>query len=149
MESSRERFEEEICKKGDHSRRKLDALFSDLSPVDVNEMMGEWQLGYLFTEGTGSRWESFIRHCPIRLYGKRFMHKNRVQAWLFNVLGVKFGLPGTSAILESICYRDKCSTSMIYNYLPMIDHFRKVDESCVMGIMEVRGEVSTYFYLRR
>ena len=48
-----------------------------------------------------------------------------------------------------INYRNKVSTSMIYNYLPMIDQFRKVDDCVVVGIMEIKGKVSVYFYLKR
>ena len=112
-------------------------------------MIGEWQVGYLFTEGTGSKFETFLRYLPIKLYGKRFLSKNKVQAWVFSLFGIKFGFPGATSILETIDYRNKVSTSMIYNYLPMIDHFRKVDNSAVMGIMEIKRNLSVYFYLRK
>ena len=149
MEKIKEKFENTIRKKGDFSCKELDELFSELQPVAIDEMLGEWQIGYLFTEGTGSHFESFIKYCPVRLYGKRFISKNRVQAWLFSFFGVKFGFLGTSAILEKIDFRGKLSTSMVYNYLPIIDHFRKVDNSTVMGIMEIKGKLSIYFYLRK
>lgn len=55
----------------------------------------------------------------------------------------------TGTILRTIKFRDKISTSMIYNFLPMIDNFRKVDENTVMGITEVKGETSVYFYLKK
>lgn len=38
---------------------------------------------------------------------------------------------------------------MIYNYLPMIDNFRKVDSDTVMEITEIKGKVSVYFYLNK
>ena len=63
--------------------------------------------------------------------------------------GIKFSVPGTSAILRKIEFRNKISTSMVYNYLPMIDNFRKLDDNTVMGIMEEKGKVSVYFYLKR
>lgn len=58
-------------------------------------------------------------------------------------------MPMTGTILRTIKFRDKISTSMIYNFLPMIDNFRKVDENTVMGITEVKGETSVYFYLKK
>jgi len=77
------------------------------------------------------------------------LSKNKVQAWVFSLFGIKFGFPGTTAVLETINFRSKASISMIYNYLPMIDHFRKVDKYITMGIMEIKGNLSVYFYLRR
>lgn len=149
MEGNDDKFEAVIRRKGDFSVQELDELFSGLSPVTIDEMIGEWRVGYLFTEGTGSRFETFLKYCPIRLYGKRFKAKNRVQAWLFRLARLKFGFPGTSAGLERVDFRGLMSTSMVYHYLPMIDHFRKVDGSAVMGIMEIKGKLSTYFYLKR
>ena len=143
------KFEKIIHKAGVLSCKELDELFAELQPVTADEMIGEWQVGYLFTEGTGSKFETFLRYLPIKLYGKRFLSKNKVQAWVFSLFGIKFGFPGATSILETIDYRNKVSTSMIYNYLPMIDHFRKVDNSVVMGIMEIKGNLSVYFYLRK
>ena len=143
------KFEKIIHKAGVLSCKELDELFAELQPVTADEMIGEWQVGYLFTEGTGSKFETFLRYLPIKLYGKRFLSKNKVQAWVFSLFGIKFGFPGATSILETIDYRRKVSTSMIYNYLPMIDHFRKVDNSVVMGIMEIKGNLSVYFYLRK
>jgi len=149
MEGIKDKFEAAVRNKGFCSIQELDELFSGLNSVTIDEMIGEWHVGYLFTEGTGSRFESFLKYCPIRLYGKRFKSKNRVQAWLFRLWGLRFGFPGTSAVLERIDFRGTISTSMVYHYLPMIDHFRKVDGSAIMGIMEIKGKLSTYFYLRR
>ena len=143
------KFEKIIHKAGVLSCKELDELFAELQPVTADEMIGEWQVGYLFTEGTGSKFETFLRYLPIKLYGKRFLSKNKVQAWVFSLFGIKFGFPGATSILETIDYRNKVSTSMIYNYLPMIDHFRKIDNSAVMGIMEIKGNLSVYFYLRK
>ena len=147
--TDKSKFEKIIHKENLVSCKDLDELFAELQPITINEMIGEWQVGYIFTEGTGSKFETFLRYLPIKLYGKRFLNKNRVQAWVFSVFGIKFGFPGATAILETIDYRNKISTSMIYNYLPMIDHFRKVDNSVVMGIMEIKGKLSVYFYLKK
>ncbi len=36
---------------------------------------------------------------------------------------------------------------MIYNYLPIIDHFRKIDDNTLLGAMGYKGKVVLYFYL--
>jgi hypothetical protein len=142
-------FNDIIQKIDTHSIKALDIMFAGLQPVAVDEMVGEWRVGYLFTEGTGSKWETLIKYSPIKLYSKKFVDKDNVKAWIFRIFGIKFGVPLTSAVLRMVNFRDKVSASMIYNYLPMIDTFRKVDEKTIMGIMEVKGKVSVYFYLTR
>lgn len=149
LKINREKFEQIIRKQGMLSCKELDELFAELQPVTIDELIGEWQVGYLFTEGTGSKFETLLKYLPVKLYGKRFFSKNKVQAWVFSFFGIKFGFPGATSILETIDYRGKVSTSMIYNYLPIIDHFRKIDNSVIMGIMEIKGNLCVYFYLRK
>ncbi len=148
MRQSNSALEEIISQKREASCKELDELFAGLGPVTADEIMGEWRVGFLFTkEGTGSKWETLVRHSPVRLYGKRFLNMNNVKAWVFRVLGIKFGFPGTSAVLRKMEFRNKISVSMIYNHLPLIDHFRKLNEKIILGIMETRGKLCVYFYL--
>ena len=132
------------------SRKKLDDLFANLEPVVMDKMTGEWRVKYLFTkEGTGSKWETLAKYSPIGFYSKKFLDKDNVKAWIFRIFGIKFSTPYTSAVLKKIEFMDKISVSMVYNYLPMIDNFRKIDEDTIMGIMETKGKVGIYFYLKK
>jgi hypothetical protein len=38
---------------------------------------------------------------------------------------------------------------MIYDELPIIGHFRKVDGDTVLGAMDLRGTPQTYFFVLR
>lgn len=137
-------------KTGSFLRKELDDFFNGLDSVAIEEMIGAWRLEYLLTEGTGSALEVFIRNFPVfKLYGKRFLSQDNVKAWIYSFFGIEFSVPLASAVLRKVEFRGKISTAMIYNYLPMIDHFRKVDSDTVMGIMEIQGRVSVYFYLTR
>lgn len=144
-----EKFQQFIKQKYNIPIKELDDFFGRLEPITIDEIIGEWRVGYLFTEGTGSKWETFIKMSPVKLYSKKFLDRNNVKAWIFCFLGLKFSLPMTSAILRMVNFRNKISTSMIYNYLPMLDHFRKVNDGMIMGIMEVKGRESVYFYLEK
>ncbi|MFH1455007.1 MAG: DUF4334 domain-containing protein [bacterium] len=145
-----EKFEKIISQKEKISYKELDEFFASLEPIKIDEMIGEWKIGYFFTDGIGSKWEIFIRNFPIiRPYSKKFLDQNNVKAWVYRFFGIKFSIPGASAILRKVEFRNKVSTSMIYNYLPMIDNFRKVDDNTVMGIMETKGKVSLYFYFKK
>ena len=69
---------------------------------------------------------------------------------MHQLLGFKFNFPLIgNARLREINFRGKVSSAMMYNYLPIIDHFRRVDENTLMGVMDVKGKTIIYFYLYR
>ncbi|MFA9289989.1 MAG: DUF4334 domain-containing protein [Solirubrobacteraceae bacterium] len=80
--------------------------------------------------------------------GKRFNSENNVEALIHNFLGIKFNFPFIGkARIRMVLFENKVSTSMIYNYLPIIDHFRKIDDNTLLGAMDYKGKVVLYFYL--
>ncbi len=144
---NREIFEEFIRHKGKIASNKLDEFFASLEPVKAEELIGDWLGGCL---PAGSKVEFLLKDFILfKWHGKSFLTLNRVLALIVSFLGIKFNIPGGTAVLRELKFRDKISTSMVYNYLPIIDHFRKVDDNTVMGIMEAKGKVSVYFYLKR
>ena len=44
-------------------------------------------------------------------------------------------------------YRGKISATMIYDYLPINDIFRKVDENIVLGLMDFKGMDKPFFFV--
>jgi len=140
-------FEEFIRHKGKIASSKLDEFFASLEPVKAEELIGDWLGGYF---PTGSKMEFWLKDFILfKWYGKSFLTPNDVLALIVSFLGIKFNIPGGTAVIRELKFRDKISTSMIYNYLPIIDHFRKVDDNTVMGIMDCKGKISIYFYLKR
>ena len=143
---------EELVKNNYHlSCKELDDFFDSLEPVNMNIFSGEWKAEYLFTkEGTGSWWEFFTKHIPIiRVYSKIFLDKNNVNALVYNLFCFKFNFPGSHAFLQQMEFRNKISTSMIYNHVPMVDHFRMVNENTLMGIMTTGSKLNLYFYIKK
>ena len=53
----------------------------------------------------------------------------------------------SAASLQAVTFRGKRSAAMIYDRQPIIDHFRKIDDDRVLGIMEMRGMELPYFFL--
>ena len=52
------------------------------------------------------------------------------------------------ARLRMVEARSRSTASMVYNDLPIIDHFRKVDEDTVLGMMEKPSQQShNYFFV--
>ena len=53
----------------------------------------------------------------------------------------------SAASLQAVNFRGKRSAAMIYDRQPIIDHFRKIDDVRVLGLMEMRGMELPYFFL--
>lgn len=55
----------------------------------------------------------------------------------------------TKARLRMIEWNGKASSAMIYDRLAIIDHFRKIDEHTLLGLMDYKGkpEQKKYFFL--
>ena len=130
------------------SRDKLDEYFAQLTPITTDDMIGKWRGGCI---KAGSPFEFLLKKTlPIHWHGKTFKNVNAVSALVMNVLGAKIALPFFgSAIIREIKFREKTSVSMIYNYLPIIDHFRRIDDNTLMGVMTIKDRVEVYFYLKK
>ena len=55
----------------------------------------------------------------------------------------------SKARLREIRYRGAVTAAMIYDDLPIIDIFRKIDDTTVLGVMDVKGKMEKkgYFFL--
>nr|WP_169814902.1 DUF4334 domain-containing protein [Nocardia crassostreae] len=51
------------------------------------------------------------------------------------------------ARLRDLEFRGKSSAAMIYDHLPIIDVFRKVDGGTLLGVMDMRGLREPYFFV--
>jgi len=53
----------------------------------------------------------------------------------------------SQARLRMMEYRGKVSATMIYDYLPINDSFRKVDDNTVLGIMDFKNSPQPFFFV--
>ncbi|APA98141.1 DUF4334 domain-containing protein [Nocardia seriolae] len=51
------------------------------------------------------------------------------------------------ARLRNLEFRGKSSAAMIYDHLPIIDIFRRVDQDTLLGVMDMRGLDAPYFFV--
>lgn len=51
------------------------------------------------------------------------------------------------ARLRELEFRGKPSAAMIYDHLPIIDIFRRVDADTLLGVMDLRGMSDPYFFV--
>lgn len=149
------------------------AIFDSLPAAEISDLCtGLWK-GGAFPEARGSE-DKLVQS---GWYGKRFGGENDVDPLVFNVQdgdGKRFvasppkvmALAGQgvapparqaeietsepSARLREVQYRGVVTASMVYNELPIIDHFRKADENTLLGVMDnIKLPGPAYFFVLR
>ncbi|MFH8407010.1 GXWXG domain-containing protein [Streptomyces sp. NPDC018019] len=138
---------ETIASGGEYDTAKLADLFDRLEPVDTDFLIGTWQGGGF--ECSGENAELLAK---MRWYGKRFADADHVEPLLcrdedgavysYEELGL--------ATLHEVVHRGKQSTAMVYDQLPVIDHFRRLTDDVLLGVMVKKGaSADFYFHLTR
>lgn len=123
------------------------AYYDRLPAVEPEEMLGEWDGGIV---ATGHPGESQLD--ALAWAGKAFRGPDDVDPIVCHtpdggraasdVLG--------AATLRKVEYRGVSTATMVYDRHPIFDHFRRVDDDTVLGVMDRKGEdAPLVFYLRR
>ncbi|WP_312125123.1 DUF4334 domain-containing protein [Brevundimonas sp.] len=147
---------------------KAFALFDALAPVDPDFLIGEWA-GEPFA--TGHPMDGALEATGWR--GKRFDSVDAVHPLLFDDgkggtfavhPGRFMGKPASgkaverraeletdqpAARLRSVLHRGQVTAAMVYDDLPIIDMFRRVDARTVLGVMDMRAMPLPYFFVLR
>lgn len=134
---------------------ELDALWADLAPTTIAFLLGSWHGGGF---ATGHPASGLLER--IRWHGKRFdgpleahplICRDDAGALYSNTEAAGGGL----ATLWEIRFRGEPTATMVYDAMPVFDHFKVVDDDTVMGIMNGRLEPffgtadPYYFWLER
>ncbi|MFR9749811.1 DUF4334 domain-containing protein [Nocardia sp. 004] len=133
---------------------ELDRLWQSLETVRSEEILGEWK-GGAFRTGhplcralDRSRW-----------YGKTFVSVFDAKPLICRAEdGTLFSdteLGGGEASLWNIEFRGEVTATMVYDGRPVFDHFKRLGDTTLMGIMNGRPELVLangehfYFFLER
>ncbi len=152
-------------------------LFDSLDPVDLDFMLGRWRGSGLHTahpmDGMleASNWygKEFINpetvHPLLFLDGqgniikvapnstlmdwalKLPVIKNDFMKPLLTLTSTLLKTEDSQARLRMMEHRGKVSATMVYDYLPINDAFRKVDDSTVLGIMDFKNSPQPFFFV--
>ncbi|MGO3327170.1 DUF4334 domain-containing protein [Gordonia sp. (in: high G+C Gram-positive bacteria)] len=130
----------------------LDVIWAALSPVGIDDVIGDWRGGELPTghvlDGQLSKvgWHGkWLRG----RYDVAPMVCRDADGELYSNLDVGKG----GASLWMVEFRGELTASMVYDGQPVIDHFKRVDDDTLMGVMN--GSTSLvrdrhfYFFLTR
>lgn len=132
-----------IASGGQCDNAKLTELFDRLEPVDTDLLIGTWQGGAF--EHTS---ENAALLTKMRWYGKRFVDADHVEPLLCrDEDGTVFSYEEMGlATLREVVHRGKQSTAMVYDQLPVIDHFRRLTDNVLLCVMDKKESPTDFFF---
>ncbi|WP_328397096.1 DUF4334 domain-containing protein [Nocardia sp. NBC_00416] len=101
----------------------------------------------LFTDDRGTVFAVDPRRVPLSLAGKFPARWLRPVRDKLRVLAPVLRTRKPTARLRDIEYRGVVSAAMVYDHLPIIDHFRRFDADTLLGVMDMRGMSDPYFFV--
>ncbi|BAU64364.1 hypothetical protein STA3757_17360 [Stanieria sp. NIES-3757] len=166
-----------IQQQGQTTTEEALQLFDELETVDLDFMIGRWKGSGFHTNHPmdglleTANWygKEFIN--PEQVHPLLFLDSNNK---IFKVdpnpilmnLALRFPIPKNEAMKSVLTFmnpmmkteeskarirmmehRQKISATMIYDYLPINDIFRKVDESTVLGLMDFKEMQQPFFFV--
>ena len=141
------RFQELLGSTSKVSIEALYELFDGLEAIDTPFMLGEWEGGVF---NTGHPGEQQLE--GLRWVGKTFHGENDVDPIVSRTAeGRREANPVLGkATLRFVRYRGVSTATMVYDQHPVFDHFRKITDGLVLGVMDRKGETfPLFFYLRK
>jgi hypothetical protein len=142
----------EFKERGDITDAELDDFWATLAPTTIDELIGEWKGGDF---PTGHRANGSLQ--KLGWFGKNFKSVSDCQPLVcLDADGNKYSnterMNGEASLwLED--FRGEVTATMVYDGAPVHDHFKKIDDDAVMGIMNGKGVLDGgryyYFFLER
>ena len=151
-------------------------LFDELDPVDLEFMIGRWKgAGFhtnhpmdglleafnwygkefvnpdcvhplLFSDNDGQIFKVDPNPIAMDLGLRLPIPKNDAIKPLYSVMNKMLKTEESKARMRMMEYRQKISATMIYDYLPIHDVFRKVDDNTVLGLMDFKEMEQPFFF---
>ncbi|MGF2945267.1 DUF4334 domain-containing protein [Mycobacterium sp. Lab-001] len=156
MDLARKKFTELKEHAGEIPDAELDEFWATLEPATIEQMLGEWKGGEFVT---GHKMNGRLEKAG--WFGKTFTSARDVQPLVcLDADGNKFSnveMGKGEASLWREEFRGEVTATMVYDGQPVHDHFKKIDDDAVMGIMNGKGVLDFqdgigryyYFYLER
>lgn len=101
----------------------------------------------LFSDPAGDIFPVDPRRVPLFLAGKVPVDTLKPVRRSLGALRPMLRTRTPRARLRNLEFRGKASAAMIYDDLPIIDIFRRVDEDTLLGVMDKRGLTEPYFFV--
>lgn len=166
-----------ILEKGHATTEEALQLFDSLEPVNLDFMMGRWQGSgldtnhpmdglleasnwygkefvdpetvhpLLFLDNQGKIFKVAPNPSAMNSIGKFPIFKKPFMKPLLMLTNSLLKTEESQARLRMMEYRGIVSATMIYDYLPINDTFRKIDGNTVFGIMDFKNSSQPFFFV--
>ncbi|WP_433363367.1 DUF4334 domain-containing protein [Actinoplanes sp. CA-142083] len=126
---------------------ELDEIWAALATVRPSEMLGDWA-GSEFV--TGHRFEGQL--AKARWHGKSFTSLTDVAPIVCRDddgnLFANTSLAKGGASLWTVEFRGEATATMVYDGQPVLDHFKRIDDRTLLGVMNGKGvrDNGRYYY---
>lgn len=122
-----------------HSPEALFPLYDQLEPITLEEMVGTWK---------GGKFDAGKDPDPIKWYGKRFVSPHHCEPLLCRKEdGSVYAYDNLGAAqMRLMAWRGKVSAALIYDKQPIMDYFRKVTDDVIIGLGDVKGRPTDFFF---
>lgn len=150
--SARDTFTDLTGRTGQIADAELDQFWATLAPVTIDFMIGEWKGGEFHT---GHRANGFMN--KLNWFGKTFISATDAKPLVCldgdgNTFSNTEAMKGEASLwMEE--FRGEVTATMVYDGAPVHDHFKKVDDNTVIGVMNGKKALDNgrllYFYLER
>ncbi|GIF21695.1 hypothetical protein BJ973_004860 [Actinoplanes tereljensis] len=142
---ARARFAELRKQDGRIPTGDLDEIWAALEPVRAEDILGEWR-GSEFDTGhpLNGQLEKAGWH------GKTFLSVSDAKPLICRgpdgELYSNTELGKGEASLWNVEFRGEVTATMVYDGQPVFDHFKRVDDDTLMGIMNVKRNAGQFYY---
>ncbi|MGA9873849.1 MAG: DUF4334 domain-containing protein [Rhodococcus sp. (in: high G+C Gram-positive bacteria)] len=139
-DTARTRFNDALERTNGVDPAELDVIWAALDTVGAEDVLGNWKGSQFFTGHRLCR-----RLARSNWYGKRFLTLDDAKPLICRnddgelYSDVEAG--NGEASLWNVEFRGEVTATMVYDGAPIFDHFKRVHDSTLMGIMNGKSEV--------
>ena len=114
-------------------------LFEQLEPASLDFMIGTWK---------GGKFDGGKEPDPIKWYGKRFVSAAHAEPLLCRAAdGSIYAYDNLGqAQMREVVFGGKVQAALIYDKHPIMDYFRKVTDNLVIGLGDIKGKPTDFFF---
>lgn len=165
---------EELLKERKAAAEDALEIFDSLEPTTVEFMIGRWK-GFEIESNhpmdgllSATGWYGKLFLSSEEVHPLLFYTRGRTELYSVNprIVPMHMKLPKSEGIgylirllkpvlrttkstarLRIVEYRGRVTAAMCYDEKPILDHFARIDENRVMGIMDLKGVPQPYFFI--
>lgn len=132
---------------GLHTNHPMDGLLETSNWYGKEFIDSETVHPLLFLNSQGKVFKVAPNPTAMKWLANSSLLKNEALKPILTLTNQLMKTENSQARLRMMEYRGKVSATMIYDYLPINDSFRKIDENTMLGIMDYKNFSEPFFFI--